>query len=338
MEVKVDLDLNYTECQEELFLKKHYQKYIIVTKGRRFGATQGAAQAFIEELIQGNGPLLWVDTIYANIDRYYDRYFLPVLRQLPRKKWSWHGQRKELKIVGNALDFRSADKPENIEGFGYKKIFLNEAGIILKNDSLYTKTLLPMLMDYSDSQLIAAGVPKGMYKKDGFKHKFYELYENCLEDPDENKYKLMQYTSYDNPFLTTKDIDEISMELSPDEIKQEIGGEFVESGGKRPFCAQYDKMYHEAPVERRKDKQLVFTMDINFDPMAICISNFWKEGNKMFDHQFDELSIENANVFRAADIIKQRYGNQLYNAIFIGDSMGNKREMSHATMHRSTHS
>ena len=55
------------------------------------------------------------------------------------------------------------------------KIFLNEAGIILKNNYLYTNTILPMLMDYPDSQLIAAGVPKGKIKKDGTEHIFYTL-------------------------------------------------------------------------------------------------------------------------------------------------------------------
>ena len=34
-------------------------------------------------------------------------------------------------------DFRSVDRPENIEGFGYDKAFLNEAGIILRDEYLW---------------------------------------------------------------------------------------------------------------------------------------------------------------------------------------------------------
>ncbi len=324
--MEVDLDIGYTKPQREIFLKHHPQRRIIVPKGRRFGATRGGAQAFMENLLDGNGPILWVDTIYANIDRYYDRYFLPILKQLPSRIWSWNGTKKILKIADQYMDFRSADKPDNIEGFGYRRMFLNEAGIILKDDDLYTKTLLPMLLDYPDSQLIAAGVPKGMYKKDGLKHKFYELYEEALKNPD--KYKLFQYSSYDNPTLTKEDIDELAIEVSPEEAAQEIYGQFVESSGKRPFCSQYDPLYHEGAMEFQPNKQLVISMDINFDPMAICISNFWKDGNKIYDHQFDELSIENANVFRAAEIIKKTYGQYLSNAIFIGDSMGRKRDIS----------
>ena len=53
-----------------------------------------------------------------------------------------------LKIGNSSLDFRSADKPENIEGFGYALIILNEAGIILKNRRLWEETIRPMAMDY----------------------------------------------------------------------------------------------------------------------------------------------------------------------------------------------
>lgn len=326
MAIKVELDLTYTQPQIDIFLTEHPQRRVIVTKGRRFGATRGFAQSSIEDVIDGVGPILWVDTIYANIDRYFDRYYMPVLKQLPASLWKWSTQRKELRIGNTWIDFRSADRPENIEGFGYRKIFLNEAGIILKKADLYTKTLLPMLLDYPDSQLYAAGVPKGMYLKDGTEHKFYELYKNCLEDP--KKYKLFSYSSYDNPTLTKTDIDELAIEVSDAEAQQEIYGKFVESSGKKPFCVQYDANVHEQDVKFRKDKQLVFSMDINFDPMAICVSNFWREGKTIYDHQFDEFSIENANVFSAAAAIKNKYGPYLSNAIFIGDSMGNKRDIS----------
>ena len=64
------------------------------------------------------------------------------------------------------MDFRSADKPENIEGFGYALIILNEAGIILKNRRLWEETIRPMAMDYK-AKVIIGGTPKGKrVKKD----------------------------------------------------------------------------------------------------------------------------------------------------------------------------
>lgn len=167
----INLRLTHTKPQREIFFEQT-AKYVIVPKGRRSGITLGGKNAFISYGLDHISPMLWVDTINGNIDRYFDRYFYPTLSQLPKSLWNWNSQKRELRINDSIIDFRSADKPESIEGFGYKKIFLNEAGIILKDDYLYTNAILPMLLDFPDSQLIAAGVPKGMHKRDGTPHIF----------------------------------------------------------------------------------------------------------------------------------------------------------------------
>ena len=76
----MDLNLTYTKAQNEIFFPEKEYKYNVVPKGRRFGATKGAANAFIEWAASGITPLLWVDTINGNIDRYFDRYFYPELK------------------------------------------------------------------------------------------------------------------------------------------------------------------------------------------------------------------------------------------------------------------
>lgn len=134
----VELNYTYTKAQAEIFFPANPAKYTIVSKGRRLGATRGAAQACIEDLLDKKGPWLWVDTVNPNIDRYFERYFVPALKGID---YNWNKQKRELNIYGQWCDFRSADRPENIEGFGYRKIFLNEAGIILEDDYLYDNAL-----------------------------------------------------------------------------------------------------------------------------------------------------------------------------------------------------
>src|SRR5690606_9457471 len=165
----IDLDLTYSEKQSELFFPESFPKYSIIPKGRRAGLTRGAAHAFIEYGLDANLPyfpkdnlyFLWGDTVSTNIDRYFERYFQPALKQLPSGIWQWKKVDKILKIGRLTIDFRSADRPENWEGFGYHLIFLNEAGIILEDDYLYDNAVLPMLIDFPNAKLIAAGVPKG---------------------------------------------------------------------------------------------------------------------------------------------------------------------------------
>jgi hypothetical protein len=48
-------------------------------------------------------------------------------------------------LNGSTLDMGSAERPENLEGFGYDYYVLNEAGIILKKKGLWDNTIQPMV-------------------------------------------------------------------------------------------------------------------------------------------------------------------------------------------------
>jgi len=226
--VSTQIELTYTPAQMDCFFNIPFgTKYQVITKGRRFGATRGAAHAFIEWALEGK-HLLWGDTIHSNIDRYFDRYFLPALKST-NITFNYQRQSKQLIIENGYIDFRSADRPENWEGFGYDVIFLNEAGIILKNKYLYTNAVLPMLMDSAKSLLIAAGVPKGKWDKNNDEHPFYSIFKSA-----KNKvpgYNLQEYSSYDNPLLPPEEIKELEAEIgrmSPGMVEQEIYGHFVD--------------------------------------------------------------------------------------------------------------
>lgn len=331
----MNLDLNYTKAQTEIFFNQT-AKYIIATKGRRFGATRGASQAFIEFLLEGISPLLWVDTVNGNIDRYYERYFLPILKKLPPEiTWNFNRQKRELNILGRIIDFRSADNPENIEGFGYKKIFLNEAGIILKNDYLYTNSILPLLLDYPDSQLIAAGVPKGMYKKDGSEHKFYTLYKQAKNNLN-GSYKLLEYTSFDNPYLRREDIEKLQEEymlLGYTQYEQEVLGKFVEvAPGSNPFMISYKPTKHESKeVVYNPLRQTLVSIDFNLDPFTVVFAQAWRDSTGDHFHIINELEIQGGSI---PVLIEALYAKQeempgyLRSCLITGDAMGKQRDIS----------
>jgi hypothetical protein len=321
----LELELSYFPCQDDIFFNST-KKFVIVPKGRRLGFTKGGANAYIEYMLGGMTPLLWVDTINGNIERYFDRYFLPELNKIPKRHWSFNRQKKELKIYNSICDMRSADAPESIEGFGYKKILLNEAGIILKDSYLYSNAILPMLLDYPDSQLIAAGVPKGKFTKDGNKHKFYELYEACLEGKE--GYELKQFTSYDNPILQRSDIDNLALSMTDQEYQQEILGQFVDFSGSNAFAHQYNPDKHES-VDALFDprKQLLIKVDFNLNPFAVTFSHMWRDTIEHF-HTVDEASINNGSIQTMIELIKLKYSNSLSNSILTGDSLGNRGDIS----------
>jgi predicted phage terminase large subunit-like protein len=241
-----EIELKYIPKQSELF--DDPAKFKIVGKGRRFGLTHGLALHVIENCIDGTSPILWVDTVNSNIERYFDRYFMPVLKGLPKNSWKYNRQKGELKIYNSVVDFRSAESPENIEGFGYRLIIINEAGIIFKNRNLWEESIHPMVMDFG-AKVIIGGTPKGRTYK-GKEHLFYELYKKG--EADGVRWKSFNYSSYDNPLLSKIDVDELVEDTSPFLIRQQIYGEFINTFAKgiirKEWLPTFDYNFRERKV------------------------------------------------------------------------------------------
>lgn len=334
---KVKLDINYLPWQQDVFFGRT-EKYIMIPKGRRPGGTRGAINAIVDWAIDGITPILWVDTVNGNIDKYYDLYLLPVLKQIPSKHWTWSVQKRTLHIFDSVAHFRSADIPENIEGFGYPKIILNEAGIILKNESLYNNTILPMMMDFSNSQLYALGVPKGIHKKDGNEHMFYTLCQRAgdtggaLGDPAkcQDGYYLRRVTAYDNPLLSKEDIDDLSDQMKSNfYIQQEIYGLFVDGAGENPFASAYDPVFHEDEnIFYSPHKQLFIKVDFNLNPFAVTFSNIYQDPLGLHFHTFDEAEIGKGSVQAMVELILDRYVNDLHRCALTGDANGKNGQLS----------
>jgi len=218
------VDIAYLPWQHKVFFESESRRRL-VHKGRRLGFTRGAAQAVCEWLFDGTfARCMWGDTIASNIDKYMDRYFMPILKQLPEGCWQWKKQERMLVINERTCDFRSADRPENWEGFGYDLIILNEAGIILRNAYLWDNAVRPMLLDNPKSVAIIGGTPKGKRFK-GEPHKYYELVCKAMQNPEHD---VFHFTTYDNPLVGKSDIDEMVAEMTEEIVEQEINGKFMD--------------------------------------------------------------------------------------------------------------
>jgi hypothetical protein len=220
----VDIELGIRNFPNQQRIFDSQVKHMVVSKGRRFGLTKGAANDFIKSALMGKFRRgLWIDTVNANIERYVERYFLPHLKKLPENIWHWRKQEKILEIRNAYIDMRSADRPENIEGFGYDKYFINEAGIVLKDEYLWNNAIRPMLWDYKDTHGVIGGTPKG-------KGVFFEMSERG-KDPTQPDYEFLTFTTFDNPFIDVKSIREEIDSMPERVVKQEIYAEFLDDTG-----------------------------------------------------------------------------------------------------------
>ena len=244
------LNLRPTPAQNEIFWEQEDVRYTVVPKGRRLGATHGAFNFVLETMLSGKPvKILWIDTVYSNIDKYLQRYALPSLKKIKSEYWSWKLQAKELRVCNGICDFRSADRPENIEGFAYDIIILNEAGIILQNRYLWQTTVRPMCLDYQ-ARVWFIGTPKGKTcKRDGKEHEFYTLYKRG-QDEDYPNWRALHYSTYDNPLLNEDDIREAEEEVPGPIQQQEIHGEFIDIGSEEVFHRDWFKILNHEPPRK----------------------------------------------------------------------------------------
>ena len=243
-QTKLNLNFPYHPAQRHIYFESAgLGRYRIFPKGRRLGATQGAAWACIEWMLEGK-KILWGDTITANIRRYIERLFMPALKrhQIPH---AWRKQANGLEVPPGYMDFRSADRPENWEGFGYDVIVLNEAGIILDDPYLWHNTVLPMMMDNPQSTLIAVGTPK-MSTMTG--QLFQDLWDRASAG-DEGYYG-QRYTTYDNPHLDHEAVRSIEADIAPPERPQEIEGRFIRPDELGSFFKRSDFTLLAEPREK----------------------------------------------------------------------------------------
>ena len=223
------------------------------------------------------GPGLWVDTVNGNIDRYIERYFAPVLNQIPSKYWIWRQQRKELEVFGNKLDMRSADQPERIEGFGYRFIFINEAGIVLRNEYLYHNTILPMTLDFNPD-IYVGGTPKG-------KGLFHQL---CTKADDKANpgQRFFRFTSFDNPYLNKDDLQALVDEIPMSIQKQEIYADFLEDSS--TVFRNLQKCATARPQEPVKGEKYKVGVDLARLQDFTVIDVMDRHGNQVYHDRFTE--------------------------------------------------
>lgn len=275
-------------------------KVRILSKGRRLGFTRTAKSFIVEQCVLANKDkrqlkAMWVDTINSNIERYVQRYMMPVLKPLPPVTYAWQKQEKTLHILGSYVDYRSAESPENIEGFGYDMIILNEAGIILEDRYLWENAILPTTVDNPDCLIIIGGTPKGP-------NLFAELHGKARSGsiPHWKAWSLSTYFNLKerpyNGFLTREGIQRLIEAYGGNEmlIRQEVFGEFVEGTELYLFRLSgiLDAAARTSIQERREE---VWSLDVGAhgsDPSVLTKRRGWDASDQqavwMADH--DQLA------------------------------------------------
>ncbi|MEI8122586.1 MAG: terminase family protein [bacterium] len=194
------------------------KRFRTVCTGRRFGKTLClAAELLSRGGSEKAGEYGWIAPTYNVADR-----GIEAIRMIAEGNIEVSGRaptRVEFrtKIGMTRIWFLSADNPDNIRGFGFQGVVIDEAAAIPV--SVWHYVLRPTIAQ-TLGWAVFVSTPKG-------RNWFYDLYTRGM-DPNETDYASFTFPSKASPFFPAKEWEEAKRTLPADVFRQEYEAEFME--------------------------------------------------------------------------------------------------------------
>ena len=186
--------------------------------GRRFGKDVLERNYASDGLLMRE-PVAWYEPEYKSLVenwQWFGNTFYPLIE---RKSEVEH--RLEL-INGGILEMWSLQDKDASRGRKYKRAVINEAAKVPDLEYSWNAVIRITLADLRGGAVFGS-TPKGL-------NYFWQLYRKG-EDPQEKEWACFKKTTYDNPYISRAEIDEMRRTLPEIIFRQEVMAEFVDSSG-----------------------------------------------------------------------------------------------------------
>jgi len=199
----------------------HPARFKVVMCGRRFGKTALGIREVCDDALAGH-PVGWFAPTY--------KYVLEVWRELlqrlgPVVSRSNDQERRIELVTGGVIEMWTLDGPDPGLGRKYKRVVIDEAGIVPDLLLIWQQAIRPTLVDLSGHALFL-GTPRGR------RHGFVTLFNRGMtDDPDWQSFRA---STLDNPYVPPEEVAMARKELPPEVFAQEFEGIPTDDGA-NPF-------------------------------------------------------------------------------------------------------
>ncbi len=214
---------------------------------------------------------------------------------------------------GGKIEFWSMEDPDSGRGRKYHRAIMDEFAKAKKNKQAWQETIRATLTDYKGDAWFLS-TPKGNYNY------FAQI---CDQAKELENWSYHHYTSYDNPLIDSREIDEAKNQLDPLTFDQEYLARRVNAND-RPYFYMFDRAKHVSK------KRLVYNphlpqwsgFDFNVDP----VTNVFAQRPNLFTLQFQkEHQLRDSGTEALCNHLYSQYGARIINPIITGDATGSKR-------------
>ena len=197
------------------------RRFIVVMCGRRFGKSELSQILSISEAIKG-GQVAYITPTYKLAKAFFER----LTAALPFKN-----NISNLKIYcpnNGSIEFYTGERLDNLRGRKFHLVIIDEAAFIPDLESGWQNSIRPTLTDF-EGKAVFLSTPRG-------KNFFYSMFMK----QGENDWQSFKFSTYDNPYINTKEIDEARLQLPEVVFEQEYLANPSENSA-NPFGNAYIK-------------------------------------------------------------------------------------------------
>jgi len=190
-------------------------KYYTLNIGRQFGKSMLGLNQMLYWAINDQGcNIAWVSPVYKQSKKVFSDF-----EKYTQNSGLFDFNKSELLIEGmsSKIQFFSGERPDNIRGNTFDYLIVDEMAFCRKElwDEVLSATVL-----VKGKKVLFISTPKG-------KNHFHSLYMRPNYD---ERYKSFTFTSYENPMIDPREIDERRASLPEYVFKQEYLAEFIDGG------------------------------------------------------------------------------------------------------------
>ena len=216
--MRIELPKPHINQQKILECEK---RFIVVMCGRRFGKSELSQIIGIKEAITG-GQVAYITPTYKLAKAFFER----LTAAIPFKN-----NISNLKIYcpnNGSIEFYTGERLDNLRGRKFHLVIIDEAAFIPDLESGWQNSIRPTLTDY-EGKAVFLSTPRG-------KNFFYSMFMK----QGENDWQSFKFSTYDNPYINTREIDEARLQLPEVVFEQEYLANPSENSA-NPFGNAYIK-------------------------------------------------------------------------------------------------
>jgi hypothetical protein len=178
------------------------RRFVVVMCGRRFGKSELSQILIIKEALNG-GNVAYITPTYGLAQVFFER----LTKVLPFKS-----NISKLKIYcpnEGSIEFFTGERLDNLRGRKFHLVIVDEAAFIPDLEDGWNNSIRPTLTDY-EGKAVFLSTPRG-------KNFFYSLFMK----QGENDWQSFKFSTYDNPHINPREIDEARIQLPEVVFEQE---------------------------------------------------------------------------------------------------------------------